>query len=427
MKRLLLFAACVLCLSITGRSAEPEPIAAPKAEDFGRGFKMPPKEVIEAKHAEAAKRHGRRMANLPKVTAPTWDCRTLGIVPPVLSQGNCGSCYIFSACGPATSANIKAGKGKADGSFRIQEQAALDCYRNLGGCGGGWPAEVMEVLKTKGLPLESEYGPYTARSGTCKNYSKVVKIDDWGYCTPGQESGQSSVQDMKNAIVKYGPISVALDSSGLSSGSDDRVDTCSGNNIDHAVVIIGWDDNKGTSGAWLMRNSWGNWANGGYRWVSFKSNIVESIWAHVDGEPVPPTPPDPVPPGPGPTPQPDSIVVTGGDVVVVTEVSSFPFTLTVSSNGLGYVWEVPEGVKYKRKNNAIEISAAPKGMLSISVEYSVVDFKAGTIIPKFAEKKLRVGEAPKKPQTRLQRWEPACCGIAPDFQFAGLRLMVVQP
>ena len=54
----------------------------------------------------------------------------------------------------------------------------------------------------------------------------------------------------------------------------------------HAISIIGWDDNFSRDnfgsmkpekdGAWLVRNSWGNWANnGGYFWMSYEQYIQD--------------------------------------------------------------------------------------------------------------------------------------------------------
>jgi subtilase family serine protease len=38
----------------------------------------------------------------------------------------------------------------------------------------------------------------------------------------------------------------------------------------HFVLVIGWDDSKGTSGALKVKNSWGtNWGENGYFWISY--------------------------------------------------------------------------------------------------------------------------------------------------------------
>ena len=57
-------------------------------------------------------------------------------------------------------------------------------------------------------------------------------------------------------------------------------------NLNHAVVIVGWDDNYDKSnflqkpknnGAFLVRNSWGT-NDHGYYWVSYEDN---QLYQHI--------------------------------------------------------------------------------------------------------------------------------------------------
>ena len=49
--------------------------------------------------------------------------------------------------------------------------------------------------------------------------------------------------------------------------------------INHAVVIVAWNDTKG---AWLVRNSWGvGWGMGGYMWIAYGMSAIGVGAAYV--------------------------------------------------------------------------------------------------------------------------------------------------
>ena len=282
-------------------------IKTPKGKIYFTGRVAPSKAKLKIMTANAKARHGAIVSKLPKATAPTYDCRLFGLVGHTQNQANCGSCWCFSGTDVCTSAMYKAGILKNDGTSAtyLCQQYSLDCGQN-GGCNGDDNTTITTWCKATGLPTQSIYGPYTASSGRCSYTSSMplYKIADWGFCTPTASDGVANTQDIKNAMVAYGPIGAAIDASGLGDGTG--IISGSGHSIDHDIVLVGWDDSKGKSGCWILRNSWDTtWGQmcggteGGYCYIEYGAYDVgtEAIWA-VATSVIPPTPPTPPTPDP---------------------------------------------------------------------------------------------------------------------------------
>jgi inhibitor of cysteine peptidase len=233
---------------------------------------------------------------------------------PVRDQGNCGSCWAFGTVGALESAiMIYDGQSKD-----LSEQYLVSCNTDGWGCSGGWWAHDYHEWKIP--PGESAAGavyesaePYVADDIPCDGpYAHNETIDSWAFI--GGESSVPTVDAIKQAIADYGPVSAAVcvntDFQSYTGGVFNPRRPC--NQINHAIVLVGWDD---SDGAWILRNSWGpNWGEDGYMRIAYgKSQVGYSANYVVYGggtiptpTPTPTTTPDPTTtPTPTPTTTPE--------------------------------------------------------------------------------------------------------------------------
>lgn len=94
------------------------------------------------------------------------DWRELGAVNPVMDQGQCGSCWAFSAIGAIEGAHFV----KTKELLKLSEQQMVDCarddYGNFG-CGGGDEKAGLRYAMKNPIDTEGAY-PYTATDQKCK-------------------------------------------------------------------------------------------------------------------------------------------------------------------------------------------------------------------------------------------------------------------
>jgi len=196
---------------------------------------------------------------LPDPSQPNdIDWRSKGAVTPVKNQGQCGSCWAFSATGAIEGWSAATGKGLPS----LSEQQLVDCAGALGnqGCNGGWPNKAIQYDTQKGACSESSY-PYTARDGSCKQCSAVSKPS-----SVGTGSGESTLAGQLSSL----PVSVCVDASGgFQSYKSGVFSGPCGTSINHAILAVGY-----TSSYWIVKNSWGtSWGSSGYIYLARGKNL----------------------------------------------------------------------------------------------------------------------------------------------------------
>jgi C1A family cysteine protease len=177
-----------------------------------------------------------------------WRAVTPGGLSAVKNQGSCGSCYSFGTTSQLEDLLII--KSPFFSRLVLAPQEIVSCSDNYG-CNGGWFNAVWDYVKKFGLPDESQF-PYTASNSRCKyKTDSLVTIKDYFYIGEGDEP---SVDELKRALILYGPLAVSVYAGGdFMNYGGGVLNTCSrGRDVNHLVELVAFEKD-----VWVVRNSWG--------------------------------------------------------------------------------------------------------------------------------------------------------------------------
>ncbi|KAM6459343.1 procathepsin L-like isoform 2-T2 [Liasis olivaceus] len=194
------------------------------------------------------------------------DWRMKGYVTPVKDQGQCGSCWAFSATGALEGLLFK----KTGKLVSLSEQNLIDCSWNLGneGCHGGYVTQALEYVRENGgINSEHDY-PYQEKESSKCCYNPETRVAN---CTSFVRIQPESERALEQAVAMVGPVSLAVDARSFQfhfyKSGIFAYNSC-GHHVSHAMLAVGYGTAQEGGKAinyWILKNSWSEkWGEQGY-------------------------------------------------------------------------------------------------------------------------------------------------------------------
>jgi len=263
--------------TLTKQEFKKEKLGLEPHQAKGRGLILPSEEVMNCpKNRAKVEKMYKELAKSRDSIPDSYSSVTDGHYTAVKNQGSCGSCAAFSSAGLFETTMLKAGASFSDTDLDLSEQYLLDCaYGSNGanGCNGAGLSSYPDYMaNTAGgtVPHENSYG-YAGTVQTCPSESDAPKWNP-GYKVSDAIHDWSCTEDkMKTLLANKGAVATAVhaeNSATFMSYSSGVMDDCadmSTNNVDHAVLAVGYGTSDDGVDYWLVKNSWGSgWGENGY-------------------------------------------------------------------------------------------------------------------------------------------------------------------
>ena len=207
-----------------------------------------------------------------------YDLRTLGKLSPVRDQAQCGSCWTFATMASVESALLP-GSANDFSENNLKDMHGFD----RGPCAGGNLLMSLAYLARWSGPVRESDDPYndTGANTSPATTSPVQHLQE-AIMLPAR-TGPLDNDIVKQAVTQYGPVFISIywdeNNAGFSTLHNSLYITDATKTSNHAVAVVGWDDNfsrynftttPAGDGAFIIRNSWGpTFGENGYFYLSY--------------------------------------------------------------------------------------------------------------------------------------------------------------